>query len=71
MKNIFKKLLSFALVGIMAVGIMTGCGSGYRGDNSGTKGSFSGKGVKIGVLVADVSGEEAQGLRSYYEDYIA
>ena len=71
MKNIFKKLLSFALVGIMAVGIMTGCGSGDGGDNSGTNGSFSGKGVKIGVLVADVSGEEAQGFRSYYEDYIA
>lgn len=33
--------------------------------------SFSGEGVKIGVLVADVSGEEAQGFRSYYEDYIA
>ena len=27
--------------------------------------------VKIGVLVADVSGEEALGFRSYYEDYIA
>lgn len=30
-----------------------------------------GKEVKIGVLVADVSGEEALGFRSYYEDYIA
>lgn len=28
-------------------------------------------GVKIGVLVADVSGEEAQGFRNYYENYIA
>ena len=27
--------------------------------------------AKIGVLVADVSGEEAQGFRSYYENYIA
>ena len=27
--------------------------------------------LKIGVLVADVSGEEAQGFRSYYENYIA
>ncbi|MBO7711840.1 MAG: substrate-binding domain-containing protein [Lachnospiraceae bacterium] len=26
--------------------------------------------LKIGVLVADVSGEEAQGFRSYYENYI-
>lgn len=30
-----------------------------------------GKEVKIGVLVADVSGEEALGFRAYYEDYIA
>lgn len=27
--------------------------------------------IKIGVLVADVSGEEALGFRSYYENYIA
>ena len=27
--------------------------------------------VKIGVLVSDVSGEEALGFRAYYEDYIA
>lgn len=27
--------------------------------------------VKIGVLVQDVSGEEALGFRSYYENYIA
>ncbi|MBR3245467.1 MAG: substrate-binding domain-containing protein [Parasporobacterium sp.] len=27
--------------------------------------------MKIGVLVADVSGEEAQGFRNYYENYIA
>ena len=31
----------------------------------------SDKPVKIGVLVADVSGEEALGFRAYYEDYIA
>lgn len=30
-----------------------------------------GKEVKIGVLVADVSGEEALGFRAYYEEYIA
>ncbi len=29
------------------------------------------KPVKIGVLVADVSGEEALGFRAYYENYIA
>ena len=27
--------------------------------------------MKIGVLVADVSGEEAQAFRAYYENYIA
>lgn len=27
--------------------------------------------IKVGVLVADVSGEEALGFRAYYEDYIA
>lgn len=27
--------------------------------------------MKIGVLVADVSGEEAQGFRSYFENYVA
>lgn len=31
----------------------------------------SGEPVKIGVLVADVSGEEALGFRAYYENYIA
>ncbi len=30
-----------------------------------------GKTVKIGVLVSDVSGEEALGFRAYYENYIA
>lgn len=84
MKNRFKKLLCLALVGVMTVGIMTGCGSG-EGDNSSSgtgsnsvesagstdSSSFSGEGVKIGVLVADVSGEEAQGFRAYYENYIA
>ncbi|MCM1064487.1 MAG: substrate-binding domain-containing protein [Eubacterium sp.] len=63
MKNRLRKLLSLALTGIMAVGIMTGCGNG---DSAGGT-----KDVKIGVLVADVSGEEAQGFRSYYENYIA
>lgn len=38
---------------------------------SGTAASGSDKKVKIGVLVADVSGEEALGFRSYFENYIA
>ena len=41
-------------------------------DNSGGSGNFDdGKTVKIGVLVADVSGDEALAFRAYYEDYIA
>lgn len=76
MKKRLKKLFSLALVGIMTIGIMAGCGSGDGGSSSAsgagnTGSSFSGEGVKIGVLVADVSGEEAQGFRSYYENYIA
>lgn len=65
MKNRVKRLLSVLLVGLMAVGMLAGCGSGGSG------GSGSAMNVKIGVLVADVSGEEAQGFRSYYEKYIA
>ncbi|MCM1026165.1 MAG: substrate-binding domain-containing protein [Roseburia sp.] len=96
MKKGFKKLLCFALTGILAVGMLAGCGSDDGGsssapssDNSsvsspseaggssaaGTEepagSGFSTEGVKIGVLVADVSGEEAQGFRSYYENYLA
>ena len=36
-----------------------------------TPAADAGKPVKIGVLVSDVSGEEALGFRSYYENYIA
>lgn len=65
MKNRMKKLLSVALVGVMSLGVMVGCGNG-KAEEPDAKGQ-----VKIGVLVADVSGEEAQGFRAYYENYIA
>lgn len=38
---------------------------------SGSNNQTEDKTVKIGVLVADVSGEEALGFRAYYENYIA
>ena len=61
----FTKILAMVLVAIMAVGMLTACGSGApAGDTSAKK-------VKIGVLVADVSGEEALGFADYYKEYIA
>lgn len=71
MKNKLKKLLCLALVGLMTIGTMAGCGAKDKDKGDGGEGSASKDDVKIGVLVADVSGEEAQGFRSYYENYIA
>ncbi len=62
--------------------ILVGCGAGSNAadstpaagewkDAETTETADAGKTIKIGVLVADVSGEEAQGFRSYYENYIA
>ncbi len=67
MKKVMKKLLSLGLVAAMAVGTMVGCGS--KGGSSDDTKSASDN-VKIGVLVADVSGEEALGFRDYYESYL-
>lgn len=68
MKQRMKKLTSLPVVGTMAVSMLAGCGakSESGSDKTESKGD-----TKIGVLVADVSGEEAQGFRAYYEDYIA
>lgn len=87
MKNKFVKALSVAMVGLMAAGALAGCGTDEKnagGKESSVvesqesaaepaveENTESGETVKIGVLVADVSGEEAQGFRSYYENYIA
>ena len=74
------KVLGLAMAAAMTV--MTGCGSSApaavsdEADNSadnavGSEASVDqGETRKIGVLVADVSGEEALGFRNYYEKYI-
>lgn len=87
MKKKFMRLLSIAVAGVLTFGMLTGCGSdegkadstasqtedSAQSDNSAQEDDTAdaGKTVKIGVLVADVSGEEALGFRSYYENYIA
>lgn len=74
------KVLGLAMAAAMTV--MTGCGSSAPAtvsdttDNSADNAVASeasadqGETRKIGVLVADVSGEEALGFRNYYEKYI-
>lgn len=82
MKKKLTKLLSLTVAGVLALGMLTGCGSNAPASDTQTQTedttdtetedtADAGKTVKIGVLVADVSGEEALGFRSYYEDYIA
>ena len=62
-----KKVIALLLAAMMVLSLAA-CG----GNNSNpSDGGNEEKTVKIGVLVADVSGEEALGFRSYYEDYIA
>ena len=68
MKQRKKKLVSMLIVGTMAVSMLAGCGAKKE---TGSDKSEKKESAKIGVLVADVSGEEAQGFRSYYENYIA
>ena len=81
MKKKLTKLLSLAVAGVLTLGMLTGCGSDAgKADSASTQKGDSvqsddtkdeGETVKIGVLVNDVSGEEALGFRSYYENYIA
>lgn len=61
MKKGMRKLLNIALTGSMVLGTAAAGSMPVLADDT----------IKIGVLVADVSGEEAQGFRAYYEDYIA
>lgn len=70
MKKRFKKVTGMLLAGALTAGMLAGCSSGSGSEESGSD-VDSQDPVKIGVLVADVSGEEAQGFRSYYENYIA
>lgn len=73
MRKTTKKLLAMGLAVATTVGCMAGCGAEGSDSATETKSKASkGTGdVKIGVLVADVSGEEALGFRDYYENYIA
>ena len=70
MKNRLKKIMCFAAAGVLALTAMTGCGSKKAADTADSS-AASGGATKIGVLVADVSGDEAKGFRNYYENYIA
>ena len=82
MKRRMKKLTGILVAGAMTVSMLAGCGAGkeqtvdkketaIETETTEKTESDSKESTKIGVLVADVSGEEAQGFRSYYEDYIA
>ncbi len=87
MKRRLERLVCFAAAGILSAGMLAGCGANETKQDAqqsaqdtqkaeGTETANdapadSGETVKIGVLVADVSGEEAQGFRSYYENYVA
>ena len=64
MRKHLVKTFALLLALVLALGALSACG----GNSSGNSGSDP---IKIGVLVADVSGEEALGFRAYYEDYIA
>lgn len=58
-----KRAAGFVLAGVLGAAMLTGCGAEKEEIAKNDK-------TKIGVLVADVSGEEALGFRSYYENYI-
>ena len=82
MKNKLKKVLGLGLAVTLSISMLAGCGS-KENESSSTAGEKTEQttqtetaeapksDVKIGVLVQDVSGEEALGFRSYYENYIA
>ena len=72
-----KKALALILALVMVLALAA-CGSSAPAAsndapaaNNDAPAADSGKTVKIGVLVSDVSGEEALGFRAYYENYIA
>ena len=75
MKKRFSRFARVMAAGVLSLGLLAGCGSNGASQESATasttESADNGKTVKIGVLVADVSGEEAQGFRSYYENYVA
>ena len=70
MKKTLALILALVMVlALAACGSSAPAGSGPAATNDAP--AASDKPIKIGVLVADVSGEEALGFRAYYEDYIA
>ena len=69
-ENNMKKALALILALVMVL-TLAACGGSSTDSEAQTPADESGKTVKIGVLVSDVSGEEALGFRAYYEDYIA
>lgn len=79
MKRSILKVLALVLVCAMSVSLLAGCGSASStpvsaadsGSAPASTPAEAGDPVKIGVLVQDVSGEEALGFRAYYENYIA
>ncbi len=87
MKNVMRKLLGLGLSAALVLGTFAGCGAESTestdaateetaeetdtAEETTEETADEGKEVKIGVLVADVSGEEALGFRDYYESYIA
>ncbi len=71
MRKRFEKAAGILLTGVLTAGMLAGCNSGNPENGGNDSGGEKQEPVKIGVLVADVSGEEAQGFRAYYEKYIA
>ena len=76
--NNLKKILALLLTLAMVACLFVGCSNTPASDTPATKAPAgtdaaapTGDPIKIGVLVADVSGEEALAFRSYYENYIA
>ena len=64
-----KKYLAMILALVMVLALAA-CGSAAPAASEQAPAGDSGKTVKIGVLVADVSGEEALGFANYYRNYI-
>ena len=68
MKKTISKILAVVLAVAIVACTFVACSSK---SNDGGEENKTQETVKIGVLVADVSGEEARGFRNYYENYIA
>ncbi len=87
MKKVFKKLVAVACIATLTFASLTGCGSksdetaatdkavktetAENVEEAVVKTLDSDKTVKIGVIVADASGEGALAFKAYYQDYIA